>query len=131
MMWLIKFLISCSLDIESIVREGVDCVFALHILQKREKRMLANWKLLTRSLLIRERLKKRYNTEVEPHSLVNLNPVLFRARFSAIRKRERKGRRTEIEKEKPSFRRHRFHPSYVFFPLAPPFCSSHRTKYME
>ena len=26
--------------------------------------MLANWKLLTRSLLIRERLKKRYDTEV-------------------------------------------------------------------
>ena len=26
--------------------------------------MLANWKLLTRSLLIRERLKKRYETEV-------------------------------------------------------------------
>lgn len=32
--------------------------------QKREKRMLANWRLLTRSLLIRERLKKRYDTEV-------------------------------------------------------------------
>lgn len=31
--------------------------------EKREKRMLANWKLLTRSLLIRERLKKRYDTE--------------------------------------------------------------------
>ena len=69
---------------------------------------------MTRSLLIRERLKKRYNTEVEPHLLVNLNPVLFRASFSAIRKRERKSRRTKIEKEKPSFRRHRFHPSYDF-----------------
>ena len=32
--------------------------------QKREKRMLANWRLLTRSLLIRERLRKRYDTEV-------------------------------------------------------------------
>jgi len=31
--------------------------------EKREKRMLANWRLLTRSLLIRERLKKRYDTE--------------------------------------------------------------------
>ena len=36
----------------------------IFFLQKREKRMLANWKLLTRSLLIRERLKKRYDTEV-------------------------------------------------------------------
>ncbi|XP_068713927.1 DNA repair protein complementing XP-C cells homolog [Montipora foliosa] len=35
--------------------------------EKREKRMLANWKLLTRSLLIRERLKKRYDTAEEPN----------------------------------------------------------------
>lgn len=32
MMWLIKFLISCLLDIELIVWEGVDCVFVFYIL---------------------------------------------------------------------------------------------------
>lgn len=39
--------------------------FGYLFVQKREKRMLANWKLLTRSLLIRERLKKRYDTKTE------------------------------------------------------------------
>ena len=39
--------------------------FGYLFIQKREKRMLANWKLLTRSLLIRERLKKRYDTKTE------------------------------------------------------------------
>ncbi|POI23468.1 hypothetical protein CIB84_012785, partial [Bambusicola thoracicus] len=34
--------------------------------QKREKRALGNWKLLTKGLLIRERLKRRYSIKVEP-----------------------------------------------------------------
>ena len=46
--------------------------FAQLDLQKREKRMLANWRLLTRSLLIRERLKKRYDTEVSVESNISL-----------------------------------------------------------
>lgn len=32
--------------------------------QKREKRALGNWKLLTKGLLIRERLKQRYSIKV-------------------------------------------------------------------
>ena len=55
MMWLIKFLISCSLDIESIVREGVDCVFALHILISAEAR-------------------KTYAGELETFDEVTVNP---------------------------------------------------------
>ncbi|XP_040538273.1 DNA repair protein complementing XP-C cells isoform X7 [Gallus gallus] len=34
--------------------------------EKREKRALGNWKLLTKGLLIRERLKQRYSIKVEP-----------------------------------------------------------------
>uniref|UniRef100_A0A8C6J7P0 Uncharacterized protein n=1 Tax=Melopsittacus undulatus TaxID=13146 RepID=A0A8C6J7P0_MELUD len=34
--------------------------------EKREKRALANWKLLIKGLLIRERLKKRYSFKTEP-----------------------------------------------------------------
>uniref|UniRef100_A0A8C4XPW1 p125 n=1 Tax=Falco tinnunculus TaxID=100819 RepID=A0A8C4XPW1_FALTI len=34
--------------------------------QKREKRALGNWKLLTKGLLIRERLKQRYSIKTEP-----------------------------------------------------------------
>ncbi|PKU39541.1 hypothetical protein llap_10153 [Limosa lapponica baueri] len=34
--------------------------------EKREKRALANWKLLTKGLLIRERLKQRYSIKTEP-----------------------------------------------------------------
>ncbi|XP_059679088.1 DNA repair protein complementing XP-C cells [Gavia stellata] len=34
--------------------------------EKREKRALANWKLLTKGLLIRERLKQRYSVKTEP-----------------------------------------------------------------
>lgn len=55
MMRLIKFLISCSLDIESIVREGVDCVFALHILISAEAR-------------------KTYAGELEAFDEVTVNP---------------------------------------------------------
>ena len=35
-------------------------------LQKREKRALANWKLFTKSLLIKERLKKRFDLHEKP-----------------------------------------------------------------
>ncbi|XP_051644843.1 DNA repair protein complementing XP-C cells [Manacus candei] len=34
--------------------------------EKREKRALGNWKLLTKGLLIREKLKKRYSIKTEP-----------------------------------------------------------------
>ncbi|NXJ42938.1 XPC protein, partial [Ciconia maguari] len=34
--------------------------------EKREKRALGNWKLLTKGLLIRERLKQRYSIKTEP-----------------------------------------------------------------
>uniref|UniRef100_A0A8C0EIK5 p125 n=1 Tax=Bubo bubo TaxID=30461 RepID=A0A8C0EIK5_BUBBB len=34
--------------------------------EKREKRALGNWKLLTKGLLIRERLKQRYSVKAEP-----------------------------------------------------------------
>ncbi|XP_069722436.1 DNA repair protein complementing XP-C cells [Phaenicophaeus curvirostris] len=34
--------------------------------EKREKRALGNWKLLTKGLLIRERLKQRYSVKTEP-----------------------------------------------------------------
>uniref|UniRef100_A0A8C8AXQ7 p125 n=1 Tax=Otus sunia TaxID=257818 RepID=A0A8C8AXQ7_9STRI len=34
--------------------------------EKREKRALGNWKLLTKGLLIRERLKQRYSSKAEP-----------------------------------------------------------------
>ncbi|NXQ03155.1 XPC protein, partial [Vidua macroura] len=34
--------------------------------EKREKRALGNWKLLTKGLLIRERLKQRYSMKTEP-----------------------------------------------------------------
>ena len=56
------FLLCCQM---SQLRGNMNSVaYWIFFLQKREKRMLANWKLLTRSLLIRERLKKRYDTEV-------------------------------------------------------------------
>ncbi|KFP75860.1 DNA repair protein complementing XP-C cells, partial [Apaloderma vittatum] len=37
--------------------------------EKREKRALGNWKLLTKGLLIRERLKQRYSVKTEPSAL--------------------------------------------------------------
>ncbi|XP_074609302.1 DNA repair protein complementing XP-C cells homolog isoform X2 [Acropora palmata] len=43
--------------------------------EKREKRMLANWKLLTRSLLIRERLKKRYDTKTEDYNVAETSNI--------------------------------------------------------
>ena len=54
-----------GLEMKLLIKLAMTCynVFAF-VQQKREKRMLANWRLLTRSLLIRERLKKRYDTEV-------------------------------------------------------------------
>ncbi|XP_075618260.1 DNA repair protein complementing XP-C cells isoform X2 [Balearica regulorum gibbericeps] len=38
--------------------------------EKREKRALGNWKLLTKGLLIRERLKQRYSVKTEPSAPV-------------------------------------------------------------
>ncbi|KAM6256596.1 DNA repair protein complementing XP-C cells isoform 1-T1 [Porphyrio hochstetteri] len=37
--------------------------------EKREKRAVGNWKLLTKGLLIRERLKQRYSIKTEPSAL--------------------------------------------------------------
>uniref|UniRef100_A0A8C0BNV4 p125 n=1 Tax=Buteo japonicus TaxID=224669 RepID=A0A8C0BNV4_9AVES len=39
--------------------------------EKREKRALGNWKLLTKGLLIRERLKQRYSIKTEPSAPVS------------------------------------------------------------
>ena len=56
------FLLCCQMS--QLLGDSNSVSYWIFFLQKREKRMLANWKLLTRSLLIRERLKKRYDTEV-------------------------------------------------------------------
>lgn len=42
--------------------------------QKREKRALGNWKLLTKGLLIRERLKQRYSIKV---SCISISHFFF------------------------------------------------------
>lgn len=62
--WLLLFVLLLCCQMSQLLGDLNSVSYWIFFLQKREKRMLANWKLLTRSLLIRERLKKRYDTEV-------------------------------------------------------------------
>ena len=62
--WLPFFVLLLCCEMSQLLGDLNSVSYWIFFLQKREKRMLANWKLLTRSLLIRERLKKRYDTEV-------------------------------------------------------------------